>query len=423
MNILQLSTDDFSGGASRAAYRLHQALCAQGLDSRMRVLVHQTANARVIAGRGPRSFEQKVRDRVARVLRDRRARQFRTDNLILHSYGQVSAGLVGEINASPADVLNLHWIVNLLSVEDIGRLRKPIVWTLHDMWAFCGGEHYAPDNVGARFGHGYLNDNRPAGEHGPDLNREAWERKRRAWADQSFQIVAPSRWMAGCVRDSVLFRNTPVRVIPNPIEMEQLWRPLSKRFAHAALGLDPNKQYVLSGSAGGSPHLKGEDLLLKAMARVAAARGQEIEILIFGQFRPLHDQDWPCRVHWLGPVRDDHVMATIYSACDLMVVPSRQDNLPNTAVEANACGAPVVGFEIGGLPDIVSHQESGWLARAFDTDMLGDGILWMLSDPQRLAKLSAQARKIALARYSGQAVTQQYLQVYEEARAGWRARP
>lgn len=103
--------------------------------------------------------------------------------------------------------------------------------------------------------------------------------------------------------------------------MEQLWRPLSKRFAHAALGLDPNKQYVLSGSAGGSPHLKGEDLLLKAMARVAAARGQEIEILIFGQFRPLHDQDWPCRVHWLGPVRDPAVLSMLAASAGFFMLP------------------------------------------------------------------------------------------------------
>lgn len=423
MKILHLSTDDFSGGASRAAYRLHQALGAQGIDSRMRVLAHQTANARVTAGRGPRSFEQKVRDRLARILRDRRARTFRTDNLIMHSYGQVSAGLVSEINASDADLLNLHWIVNLLSVEDIGRLRKPIVWTLHDMWAFCGGEHVAPDDATSRFRNGYLAGNRPAGERGPDLNREAWESKRRAWADQRFQFVTPSRWMAGCVRDSVLFRDMPVRVIPNPIEMEQLWRPLPKRPARAALGLDPDKQYVLSGSAGGMAHLKGEDLLLQAMSRVAAARGQEIELLVYGQFRPASAPHWPCPVHWLGPVRDDHVMATIYSAADVMAVPSRQDNLPNAAVEAHACGTPVVGFEIGGVPDIVTHQESGWLAKAFDTDAFADGILWMLDDPARWAALSTTSRQSALARFSPEVVTRQYLQTYAEARAGWRARP
>ena len=128
-------------------------------------------------------------------------------------------------------------------------------------------------------------------------------------------------------------------------------------------------------------------------------------------------------MHWLGPVRDDHVMATIYSACDVMAVPSRVDNLPNTAVEANACGTPVAGFNIGGLPDIVSHQVSGWIAKAFDTEMFADGILWMLADRERWAELSVRARKTALARYSSEAATRQYLQAYEEARTGWRARP
>lgn len=104
-------------------------------------------------------------------------KEFRTDNLIMHSFGEESAGVVDEINACDADVLNIHWIAKLLSIDDIGRLRKPLVWTLHDMWAFCGGEHVVDDDPDARFRVGYLPDNRPPGESGPDLNRIAWEAK------------------------------------------------------------------------------------------------------------------------------------------------------------------------------------------------------------------------------------------------------
>ena len=415
MKVLQLSTDDFSGGASRAAYRLHLAFAQSEVDSHMRVLEHQTANVRVLAGRAPRTFEQRVRLKLQHMRRAHAARKWKTDNLILHSFGQVSAGLVTELNRCDADILHLHWIAKLLSVEDIGRLTKPLVWTLHDMWAFCGGEHVSPDDVRSRFRQGYLPDNRPAGESGPDLNRQTWDAKRRAWAHQRFHIVTPSQWMARCVRESVLFRDTPVTVIPNPLEMSQLWRPLPKQFARAQLGLDPNKKYVLSGSAGGMPHLKGEDLLRAAMSRVAAVAPGEIELLIFGQYRPAGSADWPCPVHWLGPVRDDQVMATIYSAADVMMVPSRQDNLPNTAVEAHACGTPVVGFSIGGVPDIVTHQQTGWLARPFDTDQLAEGILWVLSDHARWKALSGAARVCALDKFSPEIVTRQYLQVYASA--------
>ncbi|NDY83493.1 glycosyltransferase [Orrella sp. NBD-18] len=427
MKVTQLSTDDFSGGASRAAYRLHVACSLTDVESTMRVLRHQTANDRVVAGRAPRSLEEKIKNRLQTKWREYSTRSFKTDNPIMHSFGQVSAGLVQELNQSQADVLNLHWIVNFLSIQDIGKLTKPLVWTLHDMWAFCGGEHVAPDEPTSRFRQGYLAGNRPAGEAGPDLNRQAWELKRAAWAQQKFQLVTPGHWMAGCVRDSVLFQETPVHVIPNPLEMQHLWRPYPKAFARASLGLDPNKKYVLSGSAGGMPHLKGEDLLKRAMEKIAYEQSQkdrkpaenpseQIELLIFGQYQPAGVEPWPCPVHWLGPVRDDHIMALIYSAADVMAVPSRQDNLPNTAVEANACGTPVAAFNIGGLPDIVQQQKNGWLAPAFDTDQLAQGILWLLEDQERWQSLSQSSRQLALDRYSPEVIVAQYLNVYEAAR-------
>lgn len=415
MKILHLSTDDFSGGASRAAYRLHTALLQNGIDSTMRVLSHQTANDKVIAGRGPRTFIEKVKGRIQKKLRAFTERNWKTDNLIMHSFGLVSAGIVEEINRCDADVVNLHWIVNLLSIEDIGNIRKPIVWTLHDMWAFCGGEHVADDDNVSRFRVGYLPNNRPAGESGPDLNRQAWESKKKCWVDQAFNIVTPGHWMAGCAKDSVLFRDASITVIPNPIEMEHLWRPIPKDFARRVLGLDQSKKYVLSGSAGGMPHLKGEDLLKQAMAKVVASEPDNIELLIFGQYQPVISHDWPCKVRWLGPVRDDHVMTLIYSAADVMMVPSRVDNLPNTAIEAHACGIPVVAFNIGGLPDIVDHEQSGWLAPAFDIDSLAKGMLWVLSDPVRWKHLSHTARKIAEARFSPNVVVEQYLRTYEQA--------
>ena len=415
MKVLQLSTDDFSGGASRAAYRLHTACLQTGLESTMRVLKHQTANDRVIQGRSSRSFQEKVCSRLSQKVREVRNRNWHTDNLIMHSFGHASAGLVPELNACEADVLNLHWIVNLLSIQDIGKLTKPLVWTLHDMWAFCGGEHVAPDEPDSRFRLGYLKNNRPVSEQGPDLNRLAWETKRHAWARQQFNIVTPGRWMARCARESILFHDMPIHVVPNPLEMQHLWRPIDKKFARAVLGLAQHKTYLLSGSAGGMPHLKGEDLLRKALQQLGQHQLPSVELLIFGQSQPQSAQDWSLPVHWLGSVKDDHVMALIYSAADVMLVPSRQDNLPNTAVEAHACGTPVVAFDIGGLPDIVTHQTTGWLAPAFDTVDFAQGIMWVLQDADRHAKLALAARQSAVDRFAPDVIVSQYLSVYEQA--------
>ncbi len=415
MKILHLSTDDFSGGASRAAYRLHTALLDNGIDSNLRVLFHQTANDKVVAGKGPRTVIEKVKARLLKKLYEYSEKKFKTDNLILHSFGQVSAGVVNEINNSDADVVNLHWVSNFLSIEDIGNLKKPIVWTLHDMWAFCGGEHYVNDQDAPRFKMGYLSDNRPASESGPDLNRQAWESKKKYWANQRFNIVTPGHWMAQCAKESVLLNDATITVVPNPLELEHLWRPIPKDFARRVLGLDQDKKYVLSGSAGGSPNIKGEDLLESAMKKVAESDSDSIELLVFGKYQPAGYVESLYKTHWLGPVRDDSVMRLIYSAADVMVVPSRQDNLPNTAVEAHACGTPVVAFNIGGLPDIVEQKQSGWLAPAFDTDNLAEGVLWVLSSQSRWDQLSTTARKIAQERFSTKAVTEQYMRVYENA--------
>ena len=414
MKVMHLSTDDYSGGASRAAYRLHQSFAETETNSVMRVLEHQTANIKVKAGRAPRTLEQKIKARLARLWWEHKNRHWSTDNPILHSFGQVSAGIVNEINTSDAEIVNLHWIAKLLSIDDIGQITKPIVWTVHDMWAFCGGEHVAPDHAQSRFRQGYLENNRPAGESGPDLNRLTWLAKRNAWARQNFSVVAPSRWMASCVEQSVLFREAAVRVIPNPLDTESLWRPVDQKQARDCLGLKQDKSYILFGSAGGMTQLKGEDLLRAAMPKVVAALGPNVELLIFGQYAPAGAEasSWPCPVNWLGPVRDDYVMACIYSAADVMIVPSRQDNLPNTAIEAHACGTPVVAFKIGGLPDIVEHQHTGWLAAAFDTEELGQGIHWVLADKERWHRLSAAARACAVAKYSPKVVTPQYIDYY-----------
>ena len=422
MKVLQISTEDNSGGASRSAYRLHQALLQENVDCDMRVLTHQTANSRVIGGRAPRTFMQKVQGRLEQKLREFSTRNWHTDNPILHSFGQMSGGIVDELNQCNADILNLHWVSKLLSIGDIGRIQKPIVWTLHDMWPFCGGEHYTPDFADARFRVGYQENNRPTSERGPDLNRRAWQEKREAWQDQAFTFVSPSQWLAECVENSALFndRKISTHVIANPLDTEHVWRPIPKLGARQLLGLSPDKRYLLAGSAGGMSYNKGEDLLPQLMAQLEGVAPGEIELLIFGRYQPTATENWPCKVHWMGFVRDDAVMAMMYSAVDVMIVPSRQDNLPNTAIEAQACGTPVAAFNLGGLPDIIEHEQTGWLAPPFEVENLAKGVLWMLQDATRIATLSEASRILALKRYSPSAVVRQYLNVYDQTLRAYR---
>lgn len=413
MNILHVSLTDCAGGADRAAYRIHSAQVRSGLRSKMLVLRKGTNDA-CVSQIAPRSIITQLRQRLSKIRQGIIETKWSSSQPGQYHFGQFGYGLVDEINSSNVDIVNLHWVADFLSIADIRKLRKPIVWTLHDMWPFCGGEHYVPDGEDARFRIGYKPGNRPDGESGPDLNRRTWRMKRRAWARQHFTIISPSRWLAECARQSLLFAESEVTQIPNAIDVEYEWKPLSGEAARTVLGLPLNKKLLLMGAPGGtSDPRKGGDLLCGAVKELFSHQLDDFELVIFGQGRPSSKDEWPCPVHWLGEVCDDRILAQAYSAADVLVVPSRQDNLPNVVLEALACGAPVVAFEVGGLPDIIEHHKTGYLAAPFDVSDLANGIAWTLASRERSAKLRDAARTSAACRFSDRKIAAAYQELYK----------
>jgi glycosyltransferase involved in cell wall biosynthesis len=412
MKILHVSVGDSGGGAARAACRIHRAQVEAGLDSRMFVLHRGTDDNRVIQA-PPRPLAALLLQKLQCRWQSHARRGWSTENPVLHSFGKNSAGLVDELNASDADILNLHWISDMLSMADIGRLRKPVFWTLHDMWAFCGCEHYTPDGDDARFRRGYRVDNRPAGETGPDLNRSAWVRKKKAWK-QPMILIGPSRWIADCARESILFRGWPVHCIPNPLDLER-WRPFPKDNARSLLCLPKDKRIVLFGAIGGEKDpRKGADLLRHALNELKNM-GMDFHLVVFGQSMPKDLVPFAYPVTYLGRLQDDFSMIAAYNSADVMVVPSRQEAFGQTASEAHACGVPVVAFKTGGLTDIVRHQVSGYLAEPHDVLSLAEGIGWVLHDDERLHSLGVAARALAERKFSASVVAEAYAELYAQA--------
>ncbi|MRH79072.1 glycosyltransferase [Spiribacter sp. C176] len=412
MKVIHLNHSDISGGAARAAYRIHHSLGDAGVDSLMWV---NKAKAGDWTVEGPASKVSKalaaVRSHSVRPL----VNTLKTGNPIIHSPAILPSQWVKRINASDADIVHLHWVQGeMLSIADIGRIQKPIGWTLHDMWAFCGAEHYTEDH---RWREGYRRDNRPSHESGFDLNHWTWQRKRKHW-QQPMHIVTPSQWLADCVRKSALMRDWPVSVVANPVDTER-WKPLEQSLARELLGLPADVPLLLFGAMGGGRDpRKGFDLLLQALEHLRDdTRAQGMELVIFGQRAPQSPPNLGFPIHYTGHLHDDLSLRALYSAADAMVTPSRQDNLPNTGVEAHACATPVIAFHIGGLPDIVEHQRTGYLAKAFDTEDLAHGIAWVLA--QRATGpigglLGQQARERAEARFAAPVVAAQYRAVYEQ---------
>ena len=418
LKVIHLNHSDISGGAARAAYRIHHSLREAGVDSWMWV---NKATAGDWTVEGPATKVAKALAALRGHAVNPLVKTLKTSNPIIHSPSILPSQWIKRINASDAESVQLQWVQGeMLSIADIGRITKPIVWTLHDMWAFCGAEHYTQEY---RWREGYARDNRPAYESGFDLNRWTWERKRKHWL-RPMHVVTPSHWLADCARESALMRGWPVRVVANCLDTHR-WQPVEQILARQLLGLPLDAPLLLFGAmGGGSDPRKGFDLLASALDHL---RGKVpgLQLVVFGQLAPLNPLDLGFPVHYTGHLHDDVSLRLLYSAADALVVPSRQDNLPNTAVEAQVCGTPVVAFNVGGLADIVEHNRTGYLANAFDCADLAAGVLCVLEDGSsqcsasaggdRIPSMREQSRALAVSRFSNSVVAEMYQAVYAEA--------
>jgi glycosyltransferase involved in cell wall biosynthesis len=410
LKALQLNHSDVNGGAARAAYRIHHSLRHSGIDSRLFVNLAASGDWTV---QGPANTWGQAIRRIRPHLATPFRKLLHTGNPILHSPALMPSRWPERLKVSDADLVHMHWVQHeMLSIADIGRIRKPIVWTLHDMWAFCGAEHVTSDH---RWRDGYRPDNRPAHEGGFDLNRYTWQRKRKHWR-RPLQIVCPSQWLAACVRASALMGEWPVAVVPNPIDTAT-WQPIDQRLARQLLCLSQDCRLLLFGAmGGGTDPNKGFDLLLAALSHLSNDSSlQNLQLLVFGQREPQSPLHLGFPVHYTGHLHDDLSLRAVYSAADVMVVPSRLEAFGQTASEAHACGTPVVAFNTSGLRDIVADRITGALAEPFEPASLAAAIRWVLEDPQRHQSLRHAARQRAEVLWNPARVAALYADVYQQA--------
>ena len=408
LKVLHLSTYDANGGAARAAYALHRAMLSQSLDSRMLVARKGSTDPTVTPG-------NENRFRVASELDRRLWRLQRSPVETWRSPARFTSLTAGQINRSGADIVNLHWVTDgFLSIEEIGKIEKPVVWSMYDMWPFTGTEHYGTDTADARWRTGYTKANRPSNEHGVDLDRWTYERKRRHWPPNGVPIhmIPASSWLEQATRSSALMGDWPIARIPHVVDTD-VFAPMNQREARQHLGLPQDRPtIVFLASAGVGDRRKGWDLLEQAMPEVAKQH-PNLQIVVVGPVpdevaRMRAEQATQATIHWHGSVSTSEQLRTLYSAADVTAVPSREDNMPLTAMEAQSCGCPVVGFEIGGLPDIVEHNVTGYLAKPEDTDDLSEGLNQALDAEMRQA-----ARSRALQTWSPSTVVPAYASIYD----------
>ena len=383
--VLHLSTYNAHGGAARAALAIHSSLQAVGVDSRMRIAQADSLKFKLA----------KEADRRIWGLQ-------KSDTLTWRSPARFGSMTAKEINNSAADIVHLHWVTDgFLTIETLGKIKKPIVWSLCDAWAFSGAEHYATNVSRTRSQQGYQKSNRHPNDSGFDVDRWTWNRKTSNW-QEPMQLLPASGWLTHATKESALMGGWPITQIPHIVDTNVFAPQLQKNNEIPVL--------LFLASAGIHDQRKGWDLLEQSLNDPALVAN--VHVVVVGP-QPTEveqrkiEENSQHQFTFHGEARGDQELIDLYAQADITVVPSREDNMPIAAMESQSCGTPVVAFRIGGLPDIVDPLTSGYLAEPENTHELALGLEQVI---QR--GLRDSTRTHALTTWSPEVVVPQLLEVY-----------
>jgi glycosyltransferase involved in cell wall biosynthesis len=411
MKAMLLSIADSGGGAARAAYRLHQALSKTDINSYLLVQNKDTDNPTVV------TLQNKLEKGFALLRPTINAtplKTFTSNDSRTYSLQWLPEKITSKVGQIKPQLINLHWICDgFLQIETISKFQTPVVWTLHDMWPFTGGCHYSDrcDRYTDRCG----NCPQLSSLREFDFSSWVWHRKNKAFKSANLTLIAPSQWLADCARSSSLFQGSRVDVIPNGLDL-QLYKPIDSSLARQILNLPQDKDLILFVAMHAtSDRRKGFHLLQPALQHLKQLQGTEdTQLVVIGASAPTLPLDLGFETHYLGTLKDDYSITLAYAAADVFVAPSIQDNLPNTVLEAIACGTPCVTFNIGGMPDLITHQYNGYLVRPFEIADLAQGIHWVLSDRERWRKLSESSRARAEQEFTVEQQANRYRDLFYE---------
>lgn len=416
LKIVHLNTYDGNGGAGRACIRLNRALLSQGIESK--VIVHYKFGKNPDIGEFNTNLLQKAYTAATIILERVWAKRYLRALKTPFSFTWFGRSVIHHPDVKGADIVHLHWVnhgfLNPKHIAEIAKLNKPVVWTFHDSNAFTGGCHvrYTCDHFKKECGNCPLLKN-----DGPDdASHQIWKQKHAAYDKLNFTIVAPSVWMQRSIAESSLAKGKAVRQIANTLETD-VFKPTDKISAKEKLGLPKDKFIFLSGFMPSRKDLhKGTDYLLVALELLKARLGvkaENIELVVFGNRNTEDMPEFPFKTSFLGTISDDERLAICYSAADAFLIPSLEDNLPNTVMESLACGTPVIAFTTGGIPDMVKHEQNGYLAGYRSSESFAYGMEWIINYPDR-EKLQQNARQTVMENFSEEVIAKKHIELYNK---------
>ncbi len=415
MRVLHINTSERTGGAAIAAYRLMEALKNNGIKAKMLVRDKQTDQITVVQ---LKQSWWKIWQFIWERIIIWKANHFKKHNLFAVDIANTGTDITQLPEFVQADVIHLHWInQGMLSLTDIRRILasgKPVVWTMHDMWPFTGICHHAGecDKYTTHCHNCFL---LYKGGHNKDLSYKVFGQKKQLLEGARITFVACSQWLESCAKQSALTQGKTVTNIPNAINTN-LFRPLDKRQAREKCNLPQDKKLLLFGSVKITDKKKGIDYLIAACKEIATVYpefSKELGVVIFGNQAEQYASLFPFPVYPMNYVSSEKELANIYNAVDLYVTPSLQENLPNTIVEAMSCGVPCVGFQVGGIPQMIDHLHNGYVAEYKSDKDLANGIHWALTEGE-YESLSGEARRKAVSSYSEGIIAKKYIDIYNK---------
>lgn len=414
MRVLIINTSERIGGAAIAANRLMEALKNNGIKTKMLVRDKQTDQISVVElKKSWWKVWQFIWERVVIW----QANHFKKHNLFAVDIANTGTNITALPEFTQADVIHLHWInQGMLSLTDIRRIiqsGKPIVWTMHDMWPFTGICHYAGDcDKYATQCH-----NCPQLYKGSrkDIAYRTFQKKKKLFEGAQITFVACSRWLESLAKKSDLIKGQTITNIPNAINTN-LFKPRDKKQAREKCHLPQDKKLLLFGSVKITDKRKGIDYLVSACKQIASSYpdfSKELGVVVFGNQAEQYASLFPFPIYPMNYVSNEKELVDIYNAVDLYVTPSLQDNLPNTIVEAMACGIPCIGFNVGGIPQMIDHLHNGYVAEDQSSKDLANGIHWALTEGE-YESLSEEACRKAVSSYSESTIAKKYVEIYNK---------
>lgn len=398
MKILLISTN-YGGGAAICARRQHKALLAKGFDSSLLVLdkVDSPDEKNVYSIQELISEKQGAFYFTILKFLNRLLNKLPTIfNKKAYINGPSSLFRIDKLEIyKTSDIIHFHWVPKIISYKHVfSDKKRPFFWTQHDMNAFTGGNHYSTDF-----------------DYGPyqKMLQRNIEKKKKYLKGVNLTLIPTSVWLGKLAESSEVFKDFEVKVIPSCIDIN-LFKPGDKNQARKNLKLQSDgKKYILFVAENPDDKRKGMDLLLSALGKLK--NKSKICVLVLG--KKMEEKHVDFQIIQLGFISKSEDLVNCYNAADFFVIPSVEDNLPNTVIESLACGTPVIGFNIGGIPDMIENNKSGLLSEIYDEQAFIKNIEFFV-DLDNYESYSRNGRAIIEEKFSEETVVSQIAALYQK---------